>query len=100
MEAFALVITIVFYALRKVLTFTESCGCLPEGFKAMVPAILILTFAWTLKGMTDSLGAKEYVAGLVGGISGYGWHYSRQLYLLSVRSLRLQQVRHGELLVF
>ena len=67
---FALVITIVFYALRKVLTFTESCGCLPEGFKAMVPAILILTFAWTLKGMTDSLGAKEYVAGLVGGISG------------------------------
>ena len=59
-----------FYALRKVLTFTESCGCLPEGFKAMVPAILILTFAWTLKGMTDSLGAKEYVAGLVGGISG------------------------------
>ena len=51
---FALVITIVFYALRKVLTFTESCGCLPEGFKAMVPAILILTFAWTLKGMTDS----------------------------------------------
>ena len=67
---FALVITIVFYALRKVLTFTESCGCLPEGFKAMVPAILILTFAWTLKGMTDSLGAKEYGAGLVGGISG------------------------------
>ena len=67
---FALVITIIFYALRRVLTFTESCGCLPEGFKAMVPAILILTFAWTLKGMTDSLGAKEYVAGLVGGISG------------------------------
>lgn len=67
---FALVITIIFYAFRGVLTFTESCGCLPEGFKAMVPAILILTFAWTLKGMTDSLGAKEYVAGLVGGISG------------------------------
>ena len=67
---FALVITIVFYALLKILSFTESCGCLPEGFKAMVPAILILTFAWTLKGMTDSLGAKEYVAGLVGGISG------------------------------
>ena len=67
---FALVITIVFYALRKVLTFTESCGCLPEGFKAMVPAILILTFAWTLKTMTESLGAKEFVAGLVGGVSG------------------------------
>ena len=37
-------------------------GCIPEGFKAMVPAILILTFAWTLKAMTDSLGAKEFVA--------------------------------------
>ena len=35
--------------------------CLPEGFKAMVPAILILTFAWTLKAMTDSLGAAVYV---------------------------------------
>ena len=45
---FALVITIVFYALRKVLTFTESCGCLPEGFKAMVPSILILVLAWSL----------------------------------------------------
>ena len=36
--------------------------CLPEGFKAMVPAILILTFAWTLKAMTDSLGAATFVA--------------------------------------
>ena len=41
--------------------------CVPDGFKAMVPAILILTLAWTLKAMTDSLGAKEYVAGLVEG---------------------------------
>jgi len=39
--------------------------CIPEGFKAMVPAILILTFAWTLKAMTDSLGAADYVAALV-----------------------------------
>ena len=45
---FALVITIIFYALRRVLTFTESCGCLPEGFKAMVPSILILVLAWSL----------------------------------------------------
>ena len=36
-------------------------SCLPDGFKAMVPAILILTFAWTLKAMTDSLGAKQFV---------------------------------------
>ena len=46
---FALVVTVVFYALRKVLKFRESMECVPEGFKAMVPAILILTFAWTLK---------------------------------------------------
>ena len=39
--------------------------CIPDGFKAMVPAILILTFAWTLKAMTDSLGAAEYVAGVM-----------------------------------
>ena len=38
---------------------------LSDGFKAMVPAILILTFAWSLKAMTDSLGAKEFVAGLI-----------------------------------
>lgn len=62
---FAFVITIIFYAVRKVLKFSESMACVPEGFKAMVPAILILTFAWTLKTMTDSLGAKEYVAALV-----------------------------------
>ena len=62
---FALVVTVVFYALRKVLKFRESMECVPEGFKAMVPAILILTFAWTLKAMTDSLGAAEYVAGVM-----------------------------------
>lgn len=62
---FAFIITIVFYALRKVLKFSESMACVPDGFKAMVPAILILTFAWTLKAMTDSLGAAEYVAGVM-----------------------------------
>ncbi|GAA6376784.1 Na+/H+ antiporter NhaC family protein [Firmicutes bacterium i23-0019-B6] len=62
---FAMVITIVFYALRKVLRFSDSMACIPDGFKAMVPAILILTFAWTLKSMTDSLGAAEYVASIM-----------------------------------
>ena len=61
----ALIITIIYYMVRKVLSFKASILCLPDGFKAMVPAILILTLAWTLKGMTDSLGAKDYVAGLV-----------------------------------
>ena len=58
----AFVITIVFYALRRVLSPSESMECIPEGFKAMVPAILILTLAWTLKAMTDSLGAADFVA--------------------------------------
>ena len=63
----ALMLTLVFYLLRKVLNLKECMECLPEGFKAMVPAILILTFAWTLKAMTDSLGAGAYVEGLVKG---------------------------------
>ena len=58
----ALLITIVVYLLRRVLNFSDCMECIPAGFKAMVPAILILTFAWTLKAMTDSLGAKEFVA--------------------------------------
>ena len=67
---FAFLITVLFYAYRKVLSFKDSMACVPEGFKAMVPAILILTFAWTLKSMTDSLGAKEYVAGLMESAAG------------------------------
>ena len=64
-SAFALVITILLYMVRKVLPFRDCMACIPEGFKSMVPAILILTFAWTLKSMTDSLGAAEFVAELV-----------------------------------
>lgn len=63
----ALIITLIFYLVRRVLTINECMESIPEGFKAMVPAILILTFAWTLKAMTDSLGAGEYVAELVKG---------------------------------
>ena len=58
----ALIITVIVYLIRRVLTFSDCMECIPAGFKAMVPAILILTFAWTLKAMTDSLGAKEFVA--------------------------------------
>ena len=61
----ALIITLIFYLVRKILTINECMESIPEGFKAMVPAILILTFAWTLKAMTDSLGAGDYVAALV-----------------------------------
>lgn len=62
---FGLLITVVLYQIRRVLSFKECMDCIPDGFRAMVPAILILTFAWTLKAMTDSLGADLYVAGLV-----------------------------------
>ena len=62
---FGLIITIVLYQIRRVLSFKDCMDSIPEGFRAMVPAILILTFAWTLKAMTDSLGADVYVAGLV-----------------------------------
>ena len=62
---FGIVITMVLYIARRVLSFHDCMECIPEGFKAMVPATLILTFAWTLKAMTDSLGAAEYVASAV-----------------------------------
>ena len=62
----ALILTIVFYLLTRVLDFRECMNAIPEGFKSMVPALLILTFAWTLKTMTDSLGASEFVAGAIG----------------------------------
>ncbi len=58
---FALIITIVMYMIRRVLPFKKCMDCLIDGFRAMVPAILILTMAWTLKAMTDSLGAKVFV---------------------------------------
>ncbi|MCM1123736.1 MAG: Na+/H+ antiporter NhaC family protein [Eubacterium sp.] len=61
----ALILTVIIYLIRRVLSFTDCMKCLPDGFKAMVPAILILTFAWTLKAMTDSLGAATFVADVV-----------------------------------
>ncbi len=57
-----LVFAAVWYLPRKVLTFEEFSASLADGFKAMVPAILILIFAWTLSGVTNQLGAKVFVA--------------------------------------
>ena len=62
-----LLITFLFYMLRNVMTFKDFTDCIPEGFKAMVAPILILTMAWTLSGMTGLLGAKFFVADLVSG---------------------------------
>ena len=61
----ALIFTFLLFVPRRVVTFKQFSGALCDGFKAMVPAILILTFAWTLSGVTNNLGAKVYVAEVV-----------------------------------
>ncbi|MBD5133905.1 MAG: Na+/H+ antiporter NhaC family protein [Clostridiales bacterium] len=64
-SAFGLVFAIAYYLVHRSMSFREAMECIPEGFKAMVPAIMILTFAWSLKNMTDSLGAKYFVRDFV-----------------------------------
>ena len=66
----ALIVSLAFLIYRKTISFKSSMLCVVDGFKAMVPAILILSLAWTLKAMTDSLGAAAYVAGVVEGSAG------------------------------
>lgn len=65
--AVTLVFSFIYFLLRDVLTFQEFTECIPEGFKAMIAPILILTMAWTLSGMTNLLGAKVFVADFVAG---------------------------------
>ncbi|MBQ7357099.1 MAG: Na+/H+ antiporter NhaC family protein [Clostridia bacterium] len=66
----ALVITMVYMLCRKVISFKESMDCVPQGFIAMVPAIMILTFATALKNMTSILGAKYFIGDLMSGQAG------------------------------
>ena len=61
----ALIVIIFYFLCRRVLSFRDCMEAIPEGFKQMVPAILILTFAWTLKSMTGLLDASAYVSTLV-----------------------------------
>ena len=61
----ALIVTFCFFIPRKVITIKQFTESFSEGFKQMVPAILILTFAWTLSGVTNNLGAKVFVAEFV-----------------------------------
>lgn len=61
----ALIVIIVYYMFRRVLKFNECMDSIAAGFKQMVPAILILTFAWTLKTMTNHLEAGAFVSGVV-----------------------------------
>ena len=66
----ALLFTIIFLCLRKVITFNEAMECVPQGFKAMVPAILILTFATSLKNMTSGLDASSFVENVMSSAAG------------------------------
>ncbi len=63
----ALVITIVYMLCRRLISFNGSMECLVDGFKAMVPAMMILTMATALKDVTSLLGAAEYVEGIMAG---------------------------------
>ena len=66
----ALVLIVAYYMVRRTISFTDAMSCIPEGMKAMVPPILVLTLAWSLKAMTDSLGLADFVSGLVEGMGG------------------------------
>ena len=61
----ALILIVIYFLIRRVLTFKNCMEAVPEGFKQMVPAILILTFAWALKSMTGLLDASTYVSSIV-----------------------------------
>lgn len=63
----AIIISVIYFLIRRTMKFSEIMNSLPEGFKAMVPAIMILACAWTLKAMTDSLGAKIFISQIVNG---------------------------------
>ena len=66
-SAIALVITAILYVPRKIVTLKQFTNSIADGFKLMSSAILILTFAWTLSGVTNNLGAKVFVAEIVRG---------------------------------
>ena len=63
----AIILTVIYMLIRRVVGFKDLMACLPEGLKSMTPAILILGCAWTLNAMTDSLGAKIFVSQLIEG---------------------------------
>lgn len=65
-----IIFSVIFYLCRRVISFKQCMESIPEGFKAMVPAILILVCAWTLKTMTDALGAKIFISQLIEGSAG------------------------------
>ncbi|MBR1588421.1 MAG: Na+/H+ antiporter NhaC family protein [Kiritimatiellae bacterium] len=71
----AIVFAVAFYLCRRVISFKDCMDAFPEGFKAMVPAIMILCCAWTLKAMTDSLGAKVFISDIINGPAAGLWNF-------------------------
>ena len=71
----AIVFAVAFYLCRRVISFRDCMDAFPEGFKAMVPAIMILCCAWTLKAMTDSLGAKVFISDIISGPAAGLWNF-------------------------
>ena len=65
-----IIFSVIYFMIRRVLSFKQCMEAIPNGFKAMVPAIMILCCAWTLKTMTDSLGAKIFISQLIEGSAG------------------------------
>lgn len=68
-SSIALIITAIYYRIRKVMSFTDIMNCLPEGIKLMIAPMIILVFAWTLKNTTSALGTSIFVGDLVSGMT-------------------------------
>ncbi len=79
------IVSVIYFLVRRVITFKQCMESIPEGFKAMVPAIMILICAWTLKTMTDSLGAKIFISSLVeGSAAGFKAFLPAIIFLIAV----------------
>lgn len=80
----ALVVVIIYLVARRTISFKSALECIPEGFKAMVPAITILTFASSLKNMTQALGSSEFVEGFMSGAEGLAMFLPAVIFLVAV----------------
>lgn len=85
---FATIVTVIFmgilYLPRKVITYKEFMNALPEGGSMMMPAMLILTFAWTLKGMGDNLGIADFINNSVNMTDGFSTFMPVIMFLIAV----------------
>ncbi|MCZ4409204.1 hypothetical protein O3Q51_10305 [Cryomorphaceae bacterium 1068] len=66
-STFGLIVAVLLSTARKTLTFGDSILASIEGFKTMVPAIVILILAWSLAALTDQMHTADYLAGLAEG---------------------------------